>query len=50
VTAAEIAAIRLELSRCRAQSDNALGTAMSMLDKLERWLREQRKQSKEATT
>lgn len=36
---AEIAAVRLELGRCRQQTDTAIGTAMLMLDKLERELR-----------
>jgi len=39
MTAAEIASLRLELGRCRQQADTALGSAMQLLDNLERDLR-----------
>ena len=32
---AEIAAMRLELGRCRQQADGAFGRAMALLDKFE---------------
>lgn len=45
MTAAEIAALRLELGRCRHQADTALHTAVLLLDKLERELRAQQRAS-----
>lgn len=39
MTLAEIVSLRLELGRCRRKADDALGTAMLLLDKAERDLR-----------
>lgn len=39
MTPAEITALRLELGRCRQQTDHALGTALQILDRIERDVR-----------
>lgn len=39
MTPAEITALRLELGRCRQQTDQAFGTALQILDRIERDVR-----------
>jgi hypothetical protein len=43
---AEIAAMRLELGRCRQQADGAFGRAMQLLDQFENAWREQQRRER----